>query len=31
MTRNGPVLANLLMDGVKPKTIRNLADPSAGK
>tara|TARA_Y100000758_G_scaffold229379_2_gene166444 strand:+ start:1708 stop:2631 length:924 start_codon:yes stop_codon:yes gene_type:complete len=31
MTSNGPVLANLLMDGVKPKTIRTLTDPSAGK
>ena len=31
MTKKGPVLANLLMDGVKPKTIRTLADPSADK
>mgnify|MGYP002853149501 CR=1 FL=1 len=31
MTKDGPVLANLLLDGVQPKTIRTLADPSAGK
>ncbi|MEC9009592.1 MAG: metallophosphoesterase [Planctomycetota bacterium] len=31
MTEKGPVLANLLLDGVKSKTLRTLADPSAGK
>jgi hypothetical protein len=31
MTAKGPVLANLMLDGVQPKTVRTLADPSAGK
>jgi hypothetical protein len=31
MTAQGPVLANLMLDGVKPKTVRTLPDPSAKK
>jgi hypothetical protein len=31
MTAKGPVLANLMLDGVQHKTVRTLADPSADK